>query len=315
MRRRPAWLLLLLSPATAAAQVDPNQRAFSEAVRLDSTGRHAQAVRILDRLSEVPGWEYKALLRRGIIRHQHLGQHQLAVSDLGRAARIAPDSAAPWLNRGSVYLELGMPDRALADTEEGLKRCRSAEDSASAYLNLGVIHAHTRRFELALQAYDRSLALQPDDWATLMNKATVLDDLGRADEARAIFLRLHEQRPGEVPIMNNLGFQASNQGDHAEALRWFEKACALRPDDPVVLNNLGYAQHMAGRHDEALRSVQRSIKLYPANSYAHRNLGLIWLAKGDKAKACDAFEEALRRGFTQQYGPEVDRLRKERCAP
>ena len=60
-------------------------------------------------------------------------------------------------------------------------------------------------------------------------------------------------------------------------------------------------------------SVERSIRSNPNNSYAYRNAGLIWQAKDNKAKACDAFEKALSLGFTTEYGPEVADLRKNYC--
>lgn len=305
---------LLALPAALQGQTDALARDYTEACRLDSLGKHAKAIVILDRLEADPAWRYKAVMRRGSARFA-LKEPMKALEDLTLATRLEPDSMAPYLNRGSMYLELGMPERSLADIEEGLRRCRSAKDSASALMNKGATLTHVRRFEEALRAYDHSLVLRPEDAATLMNKASVLDDLGREAEAREILLGLHAATPDDVYVINNLGFHASNRDDHAEALRWFEKALVLRPDDPIVLNNLSYAQLRTGAVDKALQNAQRSIKLYPANSYAHRNLGLIWLEKGEKDKACAALEEALRRGFTEMYGPEAETLRRTRCAP
>ncbi|MBK9175819.1 MAG: tetratricopeptide repeat protein [Flavobacteriales bacterium] len=310
-----AYLCFLLAPAMTFGQADAFQREYDEATRLDSVGKHAQAVKILDRLVKRPDWEYRARMQRSAILFSHLGRTQEAFEDVTEAMRLRPDSIGPYLNRASYYLSTSMPDRSLADLESGLARCRKAEDSASFYLNMGAAYGQMRKFQDALRSYDNALALKPDDWGSLSNKAAVLDDLGRPDEAKTIYLKLHAQKPEEVVILNNLGFLASNQGDHAEAMRWFDKARKLTPDDAVVLNNLAYAQLRIGSVDEALRNVQRSIKLYPANSYAHRNLGLVWQAKKEKGKACDAFEEAISRGFTAQYGPEVEQLRREYCTP
>lgn len=314
-KRTAAFLFALSAPVFTFGQADGWKRDFDEAMRLDSIGKDAQAVKILDRLVKQPDWEYRARMQRSAILFSDLGRRQEAFEDVSKAMQLRPDSIGPYLNRASFYLSTGMPDRALADLEAGLLRCRAADDSASFYLNMGAALGQVRKFQEALTSYDNALALKPDDWGTLSNKAAVLDDLGRSSESKAIYLKLHALKPEEVVILNNLGFLASNQGDHAEAMRWFEKARKLTPDDAVVLNNLAYAQLKTGAMDEALRNVQRSIKLYPDNSYAHRNLGLIWQAKKEKGKACDAFEEALRRGFTEQYGPEVEQLRREYCTP
>ena len=297
------------------AQTDKNERDLQQAFLLDSLGTTAQALRILDRLVHRPDCEYEARMHRSTINFVKLHKPTEAFDDIGRAMQLAPDSMGPYLNRASFYLGMGMPDRALADLETGLARCRTASDSSSLYVNMGSALGQMRRFQAAVDAYDNALALVPGDRAARSNKAAVLDDLDRGMEAKEIYLALHEEMPNEIVTLNNLGFQASNRGDHVEALEWFEKARKVSPGDPVVLNNLGYAQLMTGAVDEALRNIQRSIKLYPSNSYAYRNLALAWQAKKEKDKACDAFEKALRLGFTAQYGPEVERSRREYCNP
>ncbi len=304
-----------LNVAGALAQSPTAEREWLEAQRLDSLGKPKQAVRILDRLVSDGAYAYRARLMRSAIRYGDLETRPGAFEDLSEAMRLEPDSMAPYINRGSYYLKGGMTDRALADYQEALKRAHDGPDSVTAFLNIGAAHTQVRRFREAVEAYDRALAISPDDWASLSNKAATIDELGRADEARSIYLRLLEMKPEEIPILNNLGFLANGQGHYEEAMDWFERARKLVPDDPYVLNNLGYAQLMSARTDDALRNVQRSIKLMPSNSYAHRNLGLVLKARGEKDKACDAFEEALRLGFTKQYGPEVDDLRRQYCAP
>ncbi len=288
-------------------------REWEKAMALDSVGKHEQALKMLDGFLKDPERRYKAQMARSVILFEHLERYEEAFAAVSAAMELEPDSVAPYMNRGSMYLSMHMPDRAMVDLEEGLRHCRSGQDSSSVLVNLGSAYTMVRRFNEALAAYDLALAHEPDNWAALSNKAAVLDEVDRAEEARDIYLKLHEMRPDELPILNNLGFLASNRKDYPEAIRWFSEALEKAPNDPIVLNNLGYAQLMGGDTDTALRNVQRSIKLNGSNSYAYRNLGLIWKAKGDKDKACSAFEEALGLGFTKQYGPEVEQLRKEYC--
>jgi superkiller protein 3 len=304
----------LLTGLSLVASVSLAQdREWEKAMALDSLGKHEQALKMLDGFLEDPERRYRAQMARSVILFEHLERYEDAFVAVSAAMELEPDSVAPYLNRGSMYLSMQMPDRATVDLEEGLKHCRTGRDSSSVLVNLGSSYTMVRRFDKALAAYDLALASEPDNWAALSNKAAVLDEVDRASEARDIYIKLHELRPDELPILNNLGFLASNEKDYTEAVRWFSLALEKAPNDPIVLNNLGYAQLMGGDTDTALRNIQRSIKLNGANSYAYRNLGLTWKAKGDTDKACTAFEEALSRGFTKQYGPEVEQLRKELC--
>ncbi|MBL7951087.1 MAG: tetratricopeptide repeat protein [Flavobacteriales bacterium] len=286
---------------------------WDKALELDSTGKHAQAIKLLDRLVDDPAMRLKALLMRSRIRFDDLHQAEAAFEDIGMAMQFAPDSLGPYVNRGSMYMNLGMPDRAIEDFRTGLKKSHTAGDSATLNLNLGSALGMVRRFEEAITALDAAIAQKEDNWPALMNKATMLDEVGRTDEAHAILVKLHEAQPENAVILNNLGFSSSKAEDHKGAIHWFTKALALKPSDAVILNNLGFAQFQAGEVDAALDNVQKSIKGYPGNSYAYRNLGIILQAKGQQDKACEAFESALQRNFTEQYGPEVDQLRRKNC--
>jgi tetratricopeptide (TPR) repeat protein len=286
---------------------------WRKAMALDSVGKHAQAVKAIEPFLQEKDWAYRARLARSNIYFQSLKRYQDAFTDVAVAMQLEPDSCSPYIQRSSFYMSAGMPDKAVYDLEKGLTLARTRSDSISMLVNSSAALGMMRQFKAALEMIDKGLELDPGNWGLLTNKAAHLDEMGRADEAKTIYLQLHVMRPDELAILNNLGFLTSRQGEQGEALEWFAKAQRVAPDDAVVLNNLGYAQLMNGRTDEALRNVQRSIKLNAANSYAYRNLGLIWKEKGERDKACTAFEQALTKGFSAQYGPEVENWRKEYC--
>jgi tetratricopeptide (TPR) repeat protein len=310
---RTGWIALVGLLTLLCDPVSAQEADWNKAVALDSAGKHTQAMKLYDRLVDEPAYRYKALVARGMIEFYQLGQFDEAFADIGAAMALEPDSATPFMNRSSMYLDLRMPERALSDLDEGIKRCRNATDSSSVYLNYGAGYTMIRQFDKALVALDKAILLDPTNYGARSNKATVLNDIGRDEEAYTIYIELYEEDTTEVFILNNLGFLESKRGAHQEAIKWFSKATALRPSDPIVLNNLGFAQYEAGNTEEALKNVRRSVKLGPANSYAYRNLGIILQHKGDQAEACSAFEEALRLGYTDQYGPEVSDLRKANC--
>ena len=93
----------------------------------------------------------------------------------------------------------------------------------------------------------------------------------------------------------------------------FTRGLEKQPDDAFMLNNRGYARLKAGDPKNALKDIERSIKLGPENSYAYRNLGLVHQALDNKDKACEAFETALKKGYTQRYGDDVKEIHKTYC--
>jgi len=200
---------------------------------------------------------------------------------------------------------VGLTNRALEDFERSLQLARTDVERRIAHLNIGSVHMQVRAWEKAIAEFDMALALDSTDLGALLNKSVALDEVGRPEETLAILMDLHRREPTNVVVLNNLGFHYSNRKDYTAAVQWFERSLEVDPKDAVVMNNLGYAELMTGDTKSALKHIERSIELYPANSYAYRNLGFVWKEKGDREKACAAFKEALARGYTNQYGPDV----------
>jgi len=109
----------------------------------------------------------------------------------------------------------------------------------------------------AAQHLERALALDPVDMRVLTTSATLLQSLGRLDEALAL-----------------------------------EEAAIRRdPVNVTALFNLGYHQRMAGRLDAAIASFRTVLSLSPGNGGAHCQLGLALLLKGDAKGALAEIEQ------------------------
>jgi Flp pilus assembly protein TadD len=109
----------------------------------------------------------------------------------------------------------------------------------------------------AAQHFQRALALDPADLNVLGNSATLLQSLGRLDEAVAL-----------------------------------EEAIVRR--DPVDVSghfNLGYHRRMAGRLDAAIASFHTVLSLAPRRGGAHAELGNALLLKGDAQGALAEIEQ------------------------
>src|SRR5439155_1253908 len=92
-------------------------------------------------------------------------------------------------------------------------------------------------FDRAIEAYERSLKLRPDDAATLNNLGNSLDHRGRAaeraekavwfDRAIEAYERSLKLRPDDADTLNNLGNSLDHRGRAAEPTEkavWFDRA-------------------------------------------------------------------------------------------
>jgi tetratricopeptide (TPR) repeat protein len=117
--------------------------------------------------------------------------------------RHQPDHAAALQGRAQVLRLLKRFEEALQDS----RRSHALDPgSASICNNTGdILEKFPGRQHEALQWFDRALALQPDYFLALKNKAWVLTQLRRFEQAIAIYRRLLELDPGNAEMAMSLG--------------------------------------------------------------------------------------------------------------
>lgn len=69
------------------------------------------------------------------------------------------------------------------------------------FQNLGLIHRARGNLSLALTAMDQALALQPDSYPMLLHKGSILESLGKKDEALASYQRALRCLPAAPKVM------------------------------------------------------------------------------------------------------------------
>lgn len=183
---------------------------------------------------------------------------------LHRVLEIDPAYAPAWAglaaNFGNKAVSGMMPP------EEGFARAREANtraleidpEYAPAYAGLAFVAMYGESdFAAAAKYLEHALAVDPTNARVLGNSATLLNLLGRRNEALALW-----------------------------------EAITLR--DPVNVNalfNLGTSQINAGRLDEAIASYRTVLSLSPNNGVAHYQLGIAMLLRGDANAALAEFEQ------------------------
>jgi tetratricopeptide (TPR) repeat protein len=96
--------------------------------------------------------------------------------------------------------------------------------------------AHGRRFEAALQAAERQIALQPDSSQGWINRGNALFWLKRYAEACEAVIPMLEAFPAEWPLRYNLACYCVKLGKLQAAKEWYEAAALLaKPEELAAL--------------------------------------------------------------------------------
>lgn len=131
-----------------------------------------------------------------------------------------PEAALPWLQRATQLMPLHLDFQekrasALIDLQrldEAEKAYRDIlsenEKRPVAWLNIGYLHALRARYDDALRAYERALALDPDYQQALINKAAIMLIQQNTAAARRLLqqvVRLNPQNVQATSILTQLG--------------------------------------------------------------------------------------------------------------
>jgi tetratricopeptide (TPR) repeat protein len=111
---------------------------------------------------------------------------------------------------GIAYRDLGQ----LALAEAVLLKATMVEpDFIDPYVNLGQVHEGQGNFEAAMQYCDMAVSRRPDYYRAGMNRAILLDKLGRTAEALAAYRSLVLQHPMQQDAHHNLALIALRCGE------------------------------------------------------------------------------------------------------
>ncbi|MBL9077606.1 MAG: protein kinase [Planctomycetes bacterium] len=220
-------------------------------------------------------------------------------------AALPPDAtyAAALLSaRGRAHERLDDIDRAEADYRAAL----ALDDQRSVdWANLGNVLRKRQRFDEAIDALQRARTLRPQDPVAANQLALALRDVGRIDEAEALFTELVETARDYAPAAYNLGNLRMRRGDVDGAVLAFQRAVEIDGDDVRHLANLGDALARVGRRQESLAISLRAAERAPNSFVVQYNVARTALDLGLAELALPAARRAQAAGGEDPRGFDV----------
>lgn len=160
---------------------------------------------------------------------------------------------------------------------------------------LGLALRRLGRNEEARSAFERSLAVAPDNLAALLSASANAVTLRDPAEARRYAERAVALRPDSADALRVLADAAVAGGGDEEAVELYRRGIALDPRSVDLYINLGDALTNLGRADEATAEVGRALALQPDNPHAHLSLGRALFRLGETPAAREHFRNAADR--------------------
>ena len=217
-----------------------------------------------------------------------------ASADLLKAIDLNPDLPNPYIMLAQVYVA----SKQYAPALQKLNDLVSRTNDASAYLQIGAIQEQIKKFDLARDAYEKVLTINPRSTPALNNLAYIYAVyLDKIDRAYELAQKARELMPYNANVGDTLGWVLYKKGEYPLALTILEDSVEKSPSDAEIQFHVGMAHYMMDEEDAARVALQRAVSSsqdFPNKDDARKSLDVLNMnTAGANAAALAALEKAL----------------------
>lgn len=216
-----------------------------------------------------------------------LKKYNEAIDDVISALGIDRD-------RKAFYELQELADSAFEQTVAKLKVQKIKEPNEQSWdYDLGVVYERVAKYNKAIVYYKESLEKE-SNIITASRISSCYDDLGDYDKA----LEYCNQAIALDSVKANYLYEKANILDNAgrtqEAIKTMSDYLANTPDEPAGYYQRGWFKDHSGDIEGALEDYTMAITLQPNEAYAYLNRGVLYRLKGENAKAESDFKQVVR---------------------
>ena len=155
---------------------------------------------------------------------------------------------------------------------------------AYSFLRAGMANERTGNYPAAVKAYDRGLAVEPENVELLNAKGFALFQQGKSEQAVVSLQKAIEVDPKHWKSHNNMALASVDLGELEVAEAHYRESLAIEPQ-AAIYNDLGFVLARQGLPHEAAEMYRESLELDPDSATAHYNLAVSLAGTGELAEA------------------------------
>ena len=219
------------------------------------------------------------------------GRHQQARARLDDLLKQRPNDVAAL----DMLMMLDLVTKNWVEAEHTLNRLRAVlKDSAVVFMAEGRLHEAQRQYDKASAAYERAMALAPNDPDSLLSLVKLDIVQGHADRAKTRLDAVLATRPDHLFGHGLLGEVLALSGHAQEADIQFQEASRINPKWLAPWLAWGGLWLSQKQSDQAVQVIQAGLKANPDSEELHMLLASAYSGQGQIDHAIAAYDGALR---------------------
>lgn len=227
------------------------------------------------------------------------GRLREAVVEAEQMLKRDPGNVEAHRILGRIYVRM-IGDPAAGRVDEGMLR-RATEQfqkvtekdpaDVDAWVTLGRLHRMAQNSVEAEKAFQKALALDPDNEYALHGLALLYSDLGDTKTAVEMWRRLADRNP-HPRVLRALASSLTQVRDYSGAVETLRRALQLAPRDLEIKRELAENLLLKEEYDEAAKLYEELAQAQPRDPQYPLRLSQIYRQQRDLTKAREAHERA-----------------------
>ena len=175
------------------------------------------------------------------------------------------------------------------------KRAIAAHDRPDdAYLTIGAVSYRTQKPEQALRAVLKAVEINPRNAEALRWAAFLYFERGDTLNEYRMIKAAAEAAPTDLFYLHHFGHLLLERlGDAPQALAVFQQAQQFHPDSTWILERLGYVHGLLGEYEQSAVLYRRAIERDPTDTHLHSGLAFTLERQGQLDAAIAASQQAI----------------------
>jgi tetratricopeptide (TPR) repeat protein len=240
---------------------------YNVAKVLEKLGRTTEAIEYYNRILAVSPGDPDTYIALAMMEADR-GNFEGAINLYREGLKYHPENGALHGRLGSLFLQMGLIDEAIAELELAVK----LKADSAVYGNLGLAVSFKDETEKAIGCYKKAIWIDPANAEAYYNLGNIYLAQDRPAEAAGEYQKAIKAKPDYSKAYANLGVALSWMGRNDESVGKFRRAAELDPNNVEAHFNLAAALTDKGLNDEAIAEFEKGLKIDPNNMAAQEAL-------------------------------------------